>query len=121
MDLFASAAHHQIARYYTLYAHDRNAAGVDSLDISWTDEVRPYINPSRSLVGRVLTNIANEGVTSMPVIHDWMNAHWHHLWNQLFVLSTVLTCPIYFNADDTLRPKPWWNTRTGIVNGKLKP
>ena len=44
VDLFASAAHHQIERYYTLDFHDRNAAGVNAFSISWTDEFRPYIN-----------------------------------------------------------------------------
>ena len=89
VDLFASAANHQIARHYTLDTHDRNAACVDAFIISWTDEFRPYINYPWSLVGRVLTKIANEGVTAMVIIPDWINAPWHPLWNRLLVRSTV--------------------------------
>ena len=121
MDIFATSAYHQIARYYTLNLHDRNAAGADSFKISWTDEVRPYINPPWSLVGLVLTKIANEGVTAMVGISDWINAPWYPLWNQLLVRTTVLTAPTYPNAYDIIGPKPLWKSRIGIVNCNIKP
>ena len=88
-------------RKFTLDPNDRNAAGVNAFSISWTDEVRPYINPPWSLVGRVLTKIASEGVTATVVIPDWINVPWYPLWNQLLVRSTVLTGPTYLSAGDT--------------------
>jgi len=121
VDIFATSAYHQIARYYTLNLHDRNAAGADSFKISWTDEVRPYINPPWSLVGLVLTKIANEGVTAMVGISDWINAPWYPLWNQLLVRSTVLIGPIYLNTDDILRPLPTSAFVRGCCRSSLTP
>ena len=40
VDIFASGAHRQIGRYYTLDPNDRNAAYFKAFSISWTDAVR---------------------------------------------------------------------------------
>ena len=81
---------------------------------------KTYINPPKSMVELVLNKTANECVTAVVVIHDWTKAHLYILWNQLLGWTTVLTCLIYLNSDDSLGSETWFNTTIGNVNGKRK-
>ena len=44
-DMFASATHHQLPRYYSKNAADPASAGVDAFQFDWKCEVAPYFNP----------------------------------------------------------------------------
>ena len=42
------------------------------------------------------------------------------VWNQLNVRFAVLPGAIYLNGSDRLQPIHWWNTRLGVLNGKIR-
>ena len=116
---FASAAHHQVPRYFTTYPHDRNAAGVNEFSVSWTSDVSPNINPPWVLIPQVLQKLIAENVTTMIVIPSWSNAHWYELYEKLCVSDVEVNYAVYIDNAGNLRPKPWCNTRFCILNGSL--
>ena len=119
VDLFANAAHHQVPSYFTLDLHDRNAAGVNAFSVSWAAEASPYINPPWVLIPQVLQKLIAEKVTAMVVIPSWCNAPWYELCEKLCVSDVEVNYAVYIDNAGNLRPKPWWNTRFGILNGSL--
>ena len=65
-DLFASASHHQLPRYFAPTS-DALAAGKDAFSICWQQEATPYINPPWSLIPDVLKKIQTDRVKCMFV------------------------------------------------------
>ena len=56
VDLFASADHHQLPRYFSQY-DDPMAAGTDAFSIYWNTEEKPYANPPWQLLSKVLEKL----------------------------------------------------------------
>jgi len=75
-DMFASASHHQLPRYYSKDPCDTTSAGVDAFQFSWQLETAPYFNPPWSLIPEVLAKISAEGVRGMLVIPRLAGAPW---------------------------------------------
>ena len=117
IDLFASAKHHQCARYCGP-SLSPNCVARNAFDVNWR-EWRPYANPPWSLIGRVLNKVAHDRVTIMSVIPDWPHAPWYKQWKKMCVRDVTYTTPIYLDANARLRPKPRWTTRIGILDGNL--
>ena len=69
-DMFASATHHQLPRYYSK-ENDPQAVGQNALAFPWQAEFRPYVNPPWSLISTVLRKIHREGVRAMVVTPEW--------------------------------------------------
>ena len=53
VNLFASADHHQLPRYFSQY-NDPMAAGTDAFQIDWNTEEKTYANTERPLLSKVL-------------------------------------------------------------------
>ena len=119
VDMFATTEHHQVPRYFSPIA-DANAAGVDAFMQNWAAENTPYANPPWSLIPRVLQKIRKEEIRMMLVIPDWTFAPWYKNWEALCEKYIVFTEPVYLTADGKIRPKPWWHTKVGILNGSLQ-
>jgi len=117
VDLFASEAHHQLPRYFSRFP-DPKAVGVDAFKANWATERAIYANPPWPLVERVLKKIQKEKVRAMVVVPDWPWAHWFPLWKSMVEKQEVLTDPIFLDSQGRLRPKPRWNTRVGILDGR---
>ena len=66
-DLFASATHHQLPRYYSK-SYDPKAVRTNAFSINWNLEAAPYVNPPWSLIPKVLDKIASEHVKVMIVL-----------------------------------------------------
>ena len=120
VDLFASAAHHQLPRYYSA-TFDPASVGQDAFKFPRHAESRPYVNPPWSLIPLVLHKIRIDRIQCMRVVPDWPEVQWYSLYRRLFVRSIVVTEPLYLDNFGGLRPKPPWNTRIGIVDGNKSP
>ena len=115
-DMFASASHHQLPRYYAV-RHDPKAIGINAFQYDWKREWAPYANPPWDLIGAVLTKVAHDKVTVMSVIPEWPQAPWYPQWQRLCVRSVLYTIPVFLDAQGNLPPRPRWNTRIGILDG----
>ena len=119
VDLFASAEHHQLPRYYSPVP-DPKAAGLDAFKFDWKAEQTPYANPPWPLIPRVLRKIRQDQVRIMVVIPDWPKAPWYPEFESLCEKSILLTDPVFLDSEGKVRPKPWWNTRVAVLNGTGK-
>ena len=117
-DLFASATHHQLPRYYSK-EDDSRAVSTDALEFPWQAENSPYVNPPWSLISTALRKIHREGVRAMVVTPEWPNAAWYPLLRKMLERSILLDEPIYLSDAGILRPKHRWKTRISILNGVL--
>jgi len=73
-DMFASAAHHQLPRYYSAY-RDPRSAGKNAFKADWLLEVRPYVNPPWFLIPQCLNKVIKDQAEVMIVVAKWENAH----------------------------------------------
>ena len=69
-DMFASATHRKLPRYYSKHAADLASAGVDAFQFDWKCEGSPYFNPSWSLIPVMLQKIATGQVRGMVVLRS---------------------------------------------------
>ncbi len=58
-DLFATAQHHQLPRYFSPYP-DSDAAGINAFAYDWSQELAPYANPPWSLIPQVMKKILED-------------------------------------------------------------
>ena len=120
VDLFASAAHHQLPRYYSA-TPDPASIGQDAFQHPWHAESRPYANPPWSLIPRVLHKIRTDRVQCMLVVPDWPDVQWYPLYRRLLLRYIVIKEPLYLDNFGILRRKPPWHTWIGIVDGNRAP
>jgi len=116
VDLFASATHHQLHRYYSK-DFDPVSLGQDAFKFDWLAEAAPYANPPWTLIPRVLRKVIQDRVRLMLVVPEWPNAPWYIIYRRLVERSMRLTDAIYLTDDGVLRPPPRWATRIAIVDG----
>ena len=118
-DLFASASHHQLPRYFAPTS-DTHAAGKDAFSICWQQEATPYINPPWSLIPDVLKKIQSDRVKCMFVCPKWSNAAWWPLFERLRLRSETYNQEIYLDSNGKLRPPPSWPTLISILDGSRR-
>ena len=87
IDLFALHRHHQLPRYYSAYEDDPAALGQNAFAYVCDPGVCVYANPSWTLIGRVLTKIAEDGSRVLLVTPHWREAPWYGLLMKLTVRS----------------------------------
>ena len=116
VDLFATADHHQVERYFAPQ-RDAHAAAINAFSVDWRREWHPYANHPWPLIAQVLNKVLTERVSIMVVVPDWPKAPWHTLWQQLCTRSILFTNPVFLDAHGRLRQKPRWNTRVGTLDG----
>ena len=56
----------------------------------------------------------------MLVVPDWTFAPWYKEWEALCKNYIVFKEPVYLTTVGKIRPKPWWHTEFGILNGSLQ-
>ena len=103
-DLFASATHHQLPRYYSK-TYNSKAVRTNAFSINWNLEATPYVNPPWSLIPNVLDKISTEQVKVMIVLPFWTQADWFLLFKKLMIKYMIFDEPIYLDDDGNLRPK----------------
>ena len=74
IDLFASNRLHQLPRYCSAYADDSTALGHNAFAYVWDPGVCLYANPPWTLIGRVLTKMAEDGARVLLVTPHWKEA-----------------------------------------------
>ena len=77
MDLFASNANNQCARFFSLH-WCRDSAGINAFGQLWSGE-NSWINCPFSLVGRVWRTLREQKGTASMLIPLWESAPWWHL------------------------------------------
>ena len=117
VDLFASAAHHQVPRYYSKTA-DPRSVGTDAFAANWRLETALYCNPPWYLIPQCLARIKKDRLRCMFVAPVWRTIEWWPLWEELCVKYIVYTIPVYLKNDGKVRPKPVWDTIIGILDGE---
>ena len=89
IDLFASRLNFQTSVYVS-WCPDPGAWAVDAFSFCWR-EFKPYIFPTFSLLGRILTKLKVEEVPDALVIAPWWpTAHWYPPLLQLLVQRPIL-------------------------------
>ena len=120
IDLFASYRHHQLPRYYSAYADDSTALGQNAFAYVWDPGVCLYVNPPWTLIGKVLTKIAEDGSRMLLVTPHWREAPWYGLLLELTVRSYEWRGRLYLTDGENLRPIPKWFTLFSYVVGKRR-
>ena len=92
-DLFASATHKQLHRYYSR-TPDPKALGTNALSFDWQAESAPYANPPWSLIPQVLSKIVADEVRLMLVVPEWPRAHGSLCSAACWNVSSVWTAPL---------------------------
>ena len=87
IDLFASNRHHQLPRYYSAYEDDGTALGQNAFAYVWEPGVCLYATQPWTLIGRVLTKIAEDGSRVLLVTPHWKEAPCYELLMELKVRS----------------------------------
>jgi hypothetical protein len=116
VDMFASADHHQVPRYYSRES-DPHSVGTDAFKADWRLEATLYLNPPWPLIGACLKRLVALGITAMFVAPVWPSIAWWRLFEHLSVKQLRLTEPVFLNADGSVRPKPTWDTVIAILDG----
>ena len=60
IDLFATAAHHQLPKYITPDANDKEEIGVNAFTYYWDPTLCLYANPPWKLIPYVIAKICND-------------------------------------------------------------
>ena len=115
-DLFVSATHKQLHRYYSR-TPDPKALGTNALSFDWQAESATYANPPWSLIPQVLSKIMADEVRLMLVVPEWPRAPWFKLFRRLVERQFRVDGPLYLTDDGTLRPAPRWATVIAVVYG----
>ena len=116
VDLFASATHHQLHRYYSK-DYDPLSLGQDAFRYDWLAEAAPYANPPWSVIPQVLQKVMRDQVRMMLVVPEWPNAPWYSVFRRLTERSIRLDEAIYLTDEGQLRPPPRLATRIALVDG----
>ena len=117
VDLFASAQHKQLPRYYS-EKYDPQAAGTDAFKADWLLEVNPYVNPPWYLIPKCLDKIIKDQAKVLMVVPKWEWAYWWPRFNAICVRLLDFEEAIYLKPDGTLWEKPRWDTRIGVLKGR---
>ena len=89
-DLFASATHKQLHRYYSR-TPDPKALGTNALSFDWQAESAHYANPPWSLIPQVLSKIVADEVRLMLVVPEWPRAPCFQLFRRLVERAATST------------------------------
>ena len=120
IDLFASHRHRQLPRYYSAYADDSMALGCNAFAYVWDPGVCLYANPPWTLIGMVLTKIAEDGSRVLLVTPHWKEGPWYAFLMELKVRSYEWRGRLYLTEGWNLRPIPKWFTMFSYVVGKRR-
>ena len=118
IDLFASAEHHQLPRYFTVNPDDPVAMGTNAFNYKWEPCLTYYANPPWSIVGRVLRKALREGSPLLLVTPEYQGATWKALLERHAVKTLRWTKPLYLDKNGHLRPKPRWDTCFTYLPGR---
>ena len=117
LDLFANSYHHQVARYCSP-TPDPQAYRINAFSFNWPQEPQLYANPPWPLIGAVLQKAVREKVRMMVVVPSWTGAHWYDLFRKICESDLAVTAPCCLYPQFRMRPKPRWNTRLAIIDGR---
>ena len=117
IDLFASADHRQLPRYYTADPQDLNALGHNAFAYRWIPDVCLYANPPWTLIPFVLVKIWAEKSRVLLVTPRWTEAPWFPLLQAMSVRQAEWRGRIYLDTEGKLRPPPKWSTLFSYVVG----
>ena len=118
VDLFASAKHHQLSRYFTIDEQDSKALGYNAFAFVWSPDICLYANQPWSIIAHVLVKASRERARLMLVTPQWPETPWYHLLKEFTVRSEEWSGRIYLDERGRLRPRPKWITLFSYVVGR---
>jgi hypothetical protein len=92
-------------------------SGVNAFNYRWTEEAG-FANPPWSLIPRVLRKVCLDRCRILLVVPEWPRATWYPIFRTLIEDSFVFTDPCYTDKEGAIRPKPTWDTRFAIIDGR---
>ena len=117
-DLFASATHKQLHRYYSR-TPDPSDVGTSALSFDWQAESATSANPPWSLMPQVLSKIVADEVRLMVVVTEWTHALRFKLFRRLVERKFRVDGPLYLTGDGELQPAPRWASVIAVVDRAL--
>ena len=120
VDLFATAAHHQLPRYFSP-VEDKQAVGIDAFKANWKLEFQPYINPPWPLIPQCIQRIRRDGIRAMMVVPYWPTIGWWKKFEKIVVKYQQWDTPVYLLPTGEIWGKPPWDTIIAIVDGDRYP
>ena len=117
IDLFASARHHQLSRYYSAVRDDSSAEGYNAFNFTWTPDVMLYINPPWTLLDAVIEKIAQEVTRCLLVTPHWPEKAWYSKLRKLKRDRRYWKQPLYLDEHGRMQRAPRWNTVFSYIPG----
>jgi len=121
IDLFATAAHHQLPKYITPDASDKEAIGVNAFTYYWDPTLCLYANPPWTLIPYVIAKICKDKARVLLVTPLWTNAPWKETLRDITQRKLIWRKPLYLKENGTLWPAPQWPTIFSYVIGDNLP
>jgi len=112
IDCFASRLNCQVEKYIS-YRPDPNCYLVDAFTVNWKD-LKAYLFPPFSLIGRVLQKIQNDRATVLMIVPNWPTQPWFTTLHEMMVGHPVIINPGQSNLLFPSNPElvhPMWKIK----------
>ena len=117
IDLFASARHHQLPRYYSVDRKDSRAEGYNAFNFLWTPDIMLYINPPWTLLDEVMDKIIRDGSRCLLVTPYWPEKDWYRKLRTLKRDRRYWSQPLYLKEHGRMQRAPRWDTVFTYIPG----
>ena len=102
VDLFATAAHHQLPKYISPDAKDEKVMGYNAFAYKWDSSVTLYANPPWKLIPYVITKICHDRSRVLLVTPLWVDAPWMETLKEITQRSMVWRKKLYLRSDGSV-------------------
>jgi len=117
IDCFASRLNTQVEKYIS-YRPDPNSIFVDAFTVNWKN-LKAYVFPPFSIIGRVLQKIQNDQATVLMVAPSWPTQPWYTTLKEMMIGEPVIITPgqknLLFPSDPDLVHPMWKITLIACV------
>ena len=117
IDLFASARHHQLPRYYSIDRKDPHAESYNAFNFLWSSDTMLYINPPWTLLDEVIDKIIWYGSRFLLVTPQWPKKEWYNKLRKLTRDRQYWHQPLYLTEQGRMQRAPRWDTVFTYIPG----
>ena len=117
VDLFATAAHNQLPKYFSPDPDDEKAMGWNAFVYYWDPSVTLYANPPWTLIMYVIIKICQDRSRVLLVTPLWPEAAWMEVLRNITQRSLVWRKKLYLRDDGSVWKAPRWPTLFSYVVG----
>ena len=120
IDVFASARHHQLPRYYSVDRNDSRAEGYNAFNFLWSPDTPLYINPPWTLLDEVMDKIIHDSSQCLLVTPRWPEKDWYRKLRKLDCDRRYWRQPLYLGEHGRMQRAPRWDTVFTFIPGRRR-